>query len=197
MNPDFKLDPDSRPQNSLLRFIETRAVDHGGLLAESLLSGDDNEMLAHWMMNGYISMGRVCSEDITRDSCRWVALSEQAWRDAHAIRLDRAAKSWRGRKWQSTDEKRKGAPMADPFAFTAEPEMFGCVWCHERHPVADENWPRYRCPACGAAHCEACTMTGECAVCGAHLMALPDYKLMPGDGYVEPAPDNENKETGQ
>ena len=92
---------------SLLLYLETCAVDHGGLVNMRHMSAEDMTIAEAWNEKEFIGFGRVCMKDIKRHGyTHWVTLSDRAWKAAHRERLARAARMWKRRKWRTTAEFR-------------------------------------------------------------------------------------------
>jgi len=105
----------NRDEKSLLMFLETQAVDQGGLVNLVRMNEDDHAILKRWTESGFVKSGRVCSADIerlklssgrTKQRTMWAQLSEDAFEAAHKERRARAKRMWKSRSWQTTDEKR-------------------------------------------------------------------------------------------
>lgn len=85
----------TREEKSLLLYMETGAVDHGGKLAGARMNADDFEIAKRWNESGFVSFGRIAYHDITPESTtgpavtHWCVLSEEAWVAAHAERKAR------------------------------------------------------------------------------------------------------------
>ena len=83
----------SVPEVSLLLYVESCAVDRGGLLDAARLNMDDLELLKQWDEEGFVLFGRVDGKDVKSDGlscwCYWCDLSEEAWKLAAAERRKR------------------------------------------------------------------------------------------------------------
>ena len=87
----------SREERSLLLFVETQAVDHGGALDRSRVNDADMEVLLDWHEDGFVMCGRLPSalagpgarRGRGRCATHWVHLSDEAWRLAHEERRAR------------------------------------------------------------------------------------------------------------
>lgn len=90
---------------SLLLFLETRAVDHGGKVQTAHMNESDFEIADAWHKSGFVQFGRVRHRDITAGGSHWVRLSEAAWEAAHTERRARAKRMWAKRAWQTAAEK--------------------------------------------------------------------------------------------
>jgi len=106
----------TRREQSLLLYLETRAVDYGGLVDMARVNAEEVDIMGVWADRGYIDFGRVASADIERLKSRashspthWVRLSEEAWQDAARYRRERAERLWQKRTWKTTAELREGS----------------------------------------------------------------------------------------
>lgn len=94
----------SRDELSLLLYLETRVVDHGGSVDALRMSKDDFSKAAQWNAEGYLQFGRIYSKSIqalaghTGESAarvtHWVKLSERAWVDVAVERRARAERTF-------------------------------------------------------------------------------------------------------
>jgi len=90
---------------SLLLYLETRAVDYHGRVDFRHMNEEDVAIANRWSREGYIQFGRIRSDDVTLQGSHWVVLSERAWQDVHALRKDRAERGWVARRFlRTTDE---------------------------------------------------------------------------------------------
>lgn len=102
----------TRQQLSLLLYLESRGVNHGGAVALVHMNEDDIKQAEAWNGLGLIQFGRITSRDIRarvpthRTSTHWVKLSPQAQTIAAAERAARAERGWKARTWRTTAEKR-------------------------------------------------------------------------------------------
>lgn len=105
----------TRDETSLLLYLETRAVDHGGAVDGARMNENDFAAARRWADEGLIGFGRITMSTIPgRQQSAWVTLSPEAWRLAHSARRKRASSSLETRRWESTAEARGEA--APPFA---------------------------------------------------------------------------------
>ena len=97
----------SREEKSLLLFLETCAVDHGGLVNPAHMSAEDMVIAERWSEDSFVWFGRVLSKSLkaTGKYSYWCELSEAAWLLAHAERHDRAGRMAKKRIWRKTSEK--------------------------------------------------------------------------------------------
>lgn len=72
-------------ERNLLLYLETRAVDHGGLVDIKHMNKEDMDIAKKWNDEGFIGFGRIKFHSITVSS-HWTELSEEAWNLAHAER---------------------------------------------------------------------------------------------------------------
>lgn len=103
----------TKDERSLLLYLESRAVDQGGLVDTRHMNSDDIKIAQKWDEEGFIKYGRVCFKDAQRLSnpglggkknTAWVELSDEAWLVAHAERKERALRMWEKRSWKKTEE---------------------------------------------------------------------------------------------
>lgn len=100
-------------EKSLLLYLETCAVDHGGSVAAVHMNDDDFAIVKEWNSGGFVQFGRIRDSDIIkRDSmnkqrAHWCRLSDEAWEIAHCSRRERAERAWTSRQYQTTAEKRR------------------------------------------------------------------------------------------
>lgn len=110
------MDLTTKDERSLLLYLETRAVDHGGRVADANINAEDLAIAERWNAQGYVNFGRVAWEDVTAGrvtgSAHWCLLSPEAFEDAHRLRRERAARMWANRTWRSTAEKREAEHAA-------------------------------------------------------------------------------------
>ena len=103
------LDDMSKDERSLLLYLETCAVDHGGLVDSRRMNGDDFKKAREWSEYHFIDFGRVLYADIesrgTNHFTHWVDMSLHAFVLAHRERVARAERMWRKRTWRKTSEK--------------------------------------------------------------------------------------------
>jgi hypothetical protein len=101
----------TREELSLLLYLETRAVDHAGIVDMSKVNGQDHEIIDRWVVEKFIDFGRICYEDIVEvrrfsRPTSWCRLSPEAWEKAHAERRVRAERMWDSKRFRTTAEKR-------------------------------------------------------------------------------------------
>jgi len=97
----------SKVEVSLLLFLETCAVDKGGKIVTTHMNAEDMEIAKRWNEEGFVSFGRIASEDISQYGSHWCNLSETAWKSVGAARRARAMRQWGARKYTTTEEKRE------------------------------------------------------------------------------------------
>ena len=90
----------------LLLYVETRCVDHTGLLDNRHLNDEDRATLKDWNETGYVKSGRLVFKFIGGGKSIWSRMSEEAWKEAHRQRRLRAERRFSERKWQGTAEAR-------------------------------------------------------------------------------------------
>jgi hypothetical protein len=103
----------SRDEQSLLLFLETCVVDHGGLVNLGHMNGGDYNIAERWAKEGFIQFGRVASATmppVSRTSAwsHWCQLSEEAWKSVRILRRERAERLWKSRSYRTTEEWQKG-----------------------------------------------------------------------------------------
>lgn len=88
----------SKDERSLLLFLETAAVDHGGLFDARHMNKADMDIAEGWSKEGFLPLFRrvpACLLGFYRDKgCfnHYVRLSEDAWRLAQQERRERGAR---------------------------------------------------------------------------------------------------------
>lgn len=98
--------PLTRTEESLLLYVETRAVDHSGIVDRRHLNEEDIALLQQWNAEGFVFFGRICYKDIGMPHCSdWCRLSDEAYRLAAQKRRERADRSWKDKRFMTTDEK--------------------------------------------------------------------------------------------
>uniref|UniRef100_A0A6M3LSW0 Uncharacterized protein n=1 Tax=viral metagenome TaxID=1070528 RepID=A0A6M3LSW0_9ZZZZ len=85
----------TRDEESLLLFLETRAVDHDGKVSTEHMNASDMEVAKRWNVDHFICFGRLPSELVTAKTNRgrnthWVILSPGAFGHASQLRAERA-----------------------------------------------------------------------------------------------------------
>ncbi len=86
----------AKDERSLLLYLESRAVDYGGLVDARMMNEDDMEIAKQWNTTGFLVFGRIKSDDWckTNTQCRhWVHLHDAAHEAAAKERLARARRS--------------------------------------------------------------------------------------------------------
>lgn len=94
---------------SLLLFLETRAVDHSGRVDSRFMNESDFAIAKEWNELGFVRFGRIASEDCNPSGSNWVELSDDAWREVSELRMERAKRNWKHRRFETTEEKRASA----------------------------------------------------------------------------------------
>ncbi len=96
----------NKEERSLLLFLETCAVDHGGLICIQHMNDADIEIAKQWNNNEFISFGRIKSDDINSSGGKtysyWCLFSQKAFDLAHQERIARADRMWNKRTWKRT-----------------------------------------------------------------------------------------------
>lgn len=94
----------SKDERSLMLYLETRAVDHGGRVDTRHMNKEDFDIVKRWNDQKFIGFGRIVSRFITNQGSHWVKFTEVAWKIAHQERLARSVRMWEKRKWIGTQE---------------------------------------------------------------------------------------------
>lgn len=100
---------------SLLLFLESAAVEHGGLIRSIHMNDEDMAIAKRWHAEGFIEFSRLQAKSIKSlggSFTHAVFLTDEAFAAAHAERKDRAARIINSRRWVTTLEKRKATPAA-------------------------------------------------------------------------------------
>lgn len=81
----------TREETSLLMYLETRAVDHGGMVDPRRMNARDFEIIDGWKAEGFVAFERLKMRDggPVGDSTHATTLSDEAWSAAHAARKSR------------------------------------------------------------------------------------------------------------
>jgi hypothetical protein len=95
----------TKTELSLLLYLETRAVDYGGRVAQEKMNDEDRNIITKWVKEGFIEFGRIALKYVNIEGSAWVRLSEKAWNLAHIERINRATRMWEKRTWRKTSEK--------------------------------------------------------------------------------------------
>lgn len=101
----MKIDRTSTDEMSLLLYLETRAVDHGGRVNSRHMNEADMQRVKQWNEVGFIRFGRIASQDVTENGAHWVEFSDDAWAEAGALRMERGKRVWSKRRFQTIKEK--------------------------------------------------------------------------------------------
>lgn len=85
----------NREQISLLVYLETCMVDHGGKVEGCRINGDDHALIATWKEEGLVKFGRLfaseaCQEGRSYEATHWVLFTDKAWDLSHHFRRKRA-----------------------------------------------------------------------------------------------------------
>lgn len=99
----------TKDEKSLLLYLETCAVDCSGKVQAVRMNSDDQKIVERWNAEGFVSYGRIASEDLNEYGSHWCHLSDEAWALAAAERRARAERLWKQRRWRTTEEKRNAA----------------------------------------------------------------------------------------
>ena len=80
----------TKDEKSLLLYLETCAVDFGGLVDPRHMNAEDFEATRAWNESGYLQFGRVFFKEIKGDRGYWVVFGETAWKDVAKFRRERS-----------------------------------------------------------------------------------------------------------
>ena len=86
----------TKTENNLLLYLETRLVDHRGLVASAHMNAVDLDIAEAWSKSGFVGFGRRLFKDIEASaktgtpSTHWVAFTDEAWVIVHQARRERA-----------------------------------------------------------------------------------------------------------
>lgn len=86
------LDTMTSDERSLLLYLETRAVDHGGIVDTIHMNKEDMDIAKKWDKEGFVKFGRIKFHSITSAGTYWCELSDEAWQLAHAERKAKCAR---------------------------------------------------------------------------------------------------------
>lgn len=109
----------TKDERSLLLYLETCAVDFGGLVDSRHMNAEDVAIAKRWSEEGFLEFGRMAMETIEkavsvrgRHSTSWVHLSDEALTEAHELRAARAKRMWENRTYVRTFDLRE-APVEE------------------------------------------------------------------------------------
>ena len=84
----------TKDERSLLLYVETCAVDNGGLIHSLRVNDADREILKRWDKDGFVSYSRVTFKSLQllndKNHSNIVRLSDSAWKLAHEERRARS-----------------------------------------------------------------------------------------------------------
>lgn len=96
----------TRDEAVLLLYLETRFVDHGGIVDVRKMNADDMAIARRWNEAGFLEFGRIAFRCINQPGCSsYVVLSDEAWKVAGEERRNRAERLFKKRTWIKTTEK--------------------------------------------------------------------------------------------
>lgn len=101
---DAKTRTMTRAEESLLLYLETRAVDHGGRIFDVNMNDEDRETAKRWAAEGYVGYGRIKVAFCQPGKTTWVSLSPAAHEDVARLRRARAARGWAERNYETSQE---------------------------------------------------------------------------------------------
>lgn len=96
MNAEAKLDAMAGLERSVLLYLESRAVDHGGLVDAARMNAADFKIARGWSVEGLIRFSRIPSglwDQVRSGSRHVVELSDEAWQCAALERRRRGQKA--------------------------------------------------------------------------------------------------------
>lgn len=97
--------PLTRDEISQLLYLETRVVDHLGLIDARQMNSTDFEISQRWNEQGFIHFGRVSFNSIKHNLTHWVKFTEDAWDAAHKARRLRGHRGWLNRDYITVEAK--------------------------------------------------------------------------------------------
>lgn len=103
-----KLEDMSKDERSLLLFLETRAVDHGGLVDIRHMNKIDLDIAKKWHEEQFLQFSRIRMVDLqklTSGCTHGIFLTEESWKLAHEERRARQLRLHLKRKWITTHEQ--------------------------------------------------------------------------------------------
>ena len=101
---EWTLETMDKDERSLLLFLESCAVEHGGRVDIRHMNPQDLQIICQWVDEKLIEWGRIKSKDIKLHFTHWVILSDKAWKLAHKerrARCERLMKS-QGNQFEKT-----------------------------------------------------------------------------------------------
>jgi hypothetical protein len=109
----------TRDQKSLILYVETRCVDHDGLLRGEQMNQEDRENLKVFQESGHLTYGRVPAMMLSKLSgqTHWATLTDAGFALAHALRKERASRIIGGHRkeideWVAERREQATAPGA-------------------------------------------------------------------------------------
>lgn len=101
----------TKDEKSLLLYLETRAVDHSGVVNIQHMNEGDMKIAERWNKSGFVEFGRIAFKYLNSlRGSHYVHLSAKAWEAVAALRQERAERTWNKREWLTAKEK-NGAPV--------------------------------------------------------------------------------------
>lgn len=100
----------TKDEASQLLYLETRAVDYGGVVDAVKMNQVDHAVSLRWDAEGFIGFGRITlgsqpqPQREMNSPIYWVELSADAWAVAALLRKARAERMLARRKWVKTSE---------------------------------------------------------------------------------------------
>ena len=93
-----------REEQSLLLFLETRAVDYGGRVNGVHMNEGDFKIVERWNKEGFIGFGRIVARHANNDGCHWVKLTDESLKLAHELRIERMKRMWKNKSYITTED---------------------------------------------------------------------------------------------
>lgn len=107
----------TRDELSMLLYLETCAVDQGGLVEGVRCNEKDLEIAQRWDDEGFLHFGRLKFRDIERVGNRtfthWVRFTDKAWEEACSARRGRSARKEDDKVKEIMHERQVSAGQAD------------------------------------------------------------------------------------
>lgn len=98
----------TQAQQALLMYLETCMVNKSGRVDSTIINEEERRMIDKWRAEGFVEFGRIVLHGVTGEGGNWVRLSDDAWADAHAARIERAERMWQDKRYTTTADRREG-----------------------------------------------------------------------------------------
>lgn len=99
------LDTMTSDERNLLLYLETRAVDYGGIVDTKHMNKEDMDIAKKWNDEEFVKFGRIKFHSLTSTGSYWVELSEVAWKLAHEERKARCIRIMERQKINKTSDR--------------------------------------------------------------------------------------------